>query len=98
MPSDKQPSKKPPKDVAQAANDVLKQLISRHPERDSAANIAAQTNQVRPAFEEAVRKKDPAAVDLGRRGGQKRAETLSAEERKRIAAEAARKRWGDKKV
>jgi hypothetical protein len=44
---------------------------------------------------------DPAAVSLGRRGGLKggkaRAEALSPEERKRIAQEAARKRWGPPK-
>jgi hypothetical protein len=41
--------------------------------------------------------KDPAAVSLGRKGGLKggiaRAESLSSSERKRIAQEAARKRW-----
>jgi hypothetical protein len=46
----------------------------------------------------AEREKDPAAVSLGRRGGLKggkaRAEALAPEDRKRIAQEAARKRWG----
>jgi len=41
--------------------------------------------------------KDPAAVSLGRRGGLKggkaRAERLTQEERKAIAAKAARARW-----
>jgi hypothetical protein len=41
--------------------------------------------------------KDPAAVALGRKGGLKggnaRAESLTPEERKRIAQDAARKRW-----
>lgn len=41
--------------------------------------------------------KDPAAVALGRKGGLKggraRAESLSPEERKRIAQDAAKKRW-----
>lgn len=44
------------------------------------------------------REKDPAAVSLGRRGGLKggkaRAAALSPEERKRIATDAAKKRWG----
>ncbi|MGD1036405.1 MAG: hypothetical protein ABR878_04265 [Roseiarcus sp.] len=44
--------------------------------------------------------KDPAAVALGRKGGLKggraRAESLTSAERKRIAREAAKKRWGDK--
>ena len=42
--------------------------------------------------------KDPAAVELGRRGGLKggkaRAEKLSPAKRKAIAKKAARKRWG----
>lgn len=41
--------------------------------------------------------KNPAAVELGRRGGQKggkaRAENLSAEERSAIAKKAAEARW-----
>lgn len=45
--------------------------------------------------------KNPAAVSLGRlgglKGGKARAESLSPAERKRIATEAAKKRWGDKK-
>lgn len=44
--------------------------------------------------------KNAAAVELGRKGGLKggraRAESLSPEDRKRIAREAAKKRWGDK--
>jgi len=42
--------------------------------------------------------KDPAAVALGRKGGLKggkaRADSLTPEERKRIAQNAAAKRWG----
>lgn len=41
--------------------------------------------------------KDPAAVALGRKdglkGGRARSESLTPEERKRIAQDAARKRW-----
>lgn len=44
--------------------------------------------------------KNQAAVELGRlgglRGGKARAKTLSAAERKAIAQNAAKKRWGDK--
>jgi hypothetical protein len=44
--------------------------------------------------------KDPAAVALGRKGGLKggraRAESLTSAERKRIAQEAASKRWHKK--
>ncbi len=46
----------------------------------------------------ASRVKDPAAVELGRRGGQRggkaRAAKLSSEERKAIAVRAAKARWG----
>lgn len=45
-------------------------------------------------------KKDPAAVELGRRGGLKggkaRAAKLSAKKRSEIAKKAARARWGSK--
>jgi hypothetical protein len=37
--------------------------------------------------------KDPAAAALGRRGGVARAAKISADERSKIAREAARKRW-----
>lgn len=46
--------------------------------------------------------KDPAAVSLGRKGGLKggraRANSLTPEERTRIAQEAAQKRWNQKKT
>lgn len=42
--------------------------------------------------------KDPAAVALGRKGGQKRTEILSAARRKEIASKAAAHRWGKKKA
>ena len=46
--------------------------------------------------------KNPAAVALGRLGGLKggnaRAEALSAEKRSKIARKAAKARWGPKKV
>lgn len=66
----------------------------------AAAIVREATAEDAPADEPQPREKDPAAVSLGRRGGLKggkaRAESLSPEERKRIAQEAARKRWGDK--
>jgi hypothetical protein len=37
--------------------------------------------------------KDPAAKALGRKGGKKRAETMSAERRTEIAQKAAASRW-----
>jgi hypothetical protein len=39
--------------------------------------------------------KDPAAVELGRRGGKARAKGLSAKERTASAKKAARARWGE---
>jgi hypothetical protein len=38
--------------------------------------------------------KDKAAQELGRKGGKKRAEAMTAERRSEIAKKAARKRWG----
>ncbi len=47
----------------------------------------------------AEKEKNPAAVALGRlgglKGGKARAAKLSAEQRKQIAANAAKKRWGN---
>jgi hypothetical protein len=40
--------------------------------------------------------KDPAAVALGRRGGQARAQELSRKRRKEIAKQAAKARWSKK--
>jgi hypothetical protein len=52
---------------------------------------------VRLTTEDKPHKKDPFAVELGRRGGLKggraRASSLSAERRSEIASRAARKRW-----
>lgn len=48
--------------------------------------------------EEELPKKDPAAVELGRKGGLKggkaRAAKLTPEQRSEIAKKAAQKRWG----
>ena len=38
--------------------------------------------------------KDKAAQELGRKGGKKRAESMTAERRAEIAQKAATKRWG----
>jgi hypothetical protein len=40
-----------------------------------------------------VKKKDPAAVELGRKGGKASAERLTDEQRKEKARKAARARW-----
>jgi hypothetical protein len=47
-----------------------------------------------PASEPAVDTRDPGAVALGKKGGQARAERLSAKKRKEIARKAATARWG----
>ncbi len=43
-----------------------------------------------------AKKKDPAAVRLGRKGGKARLTTMSAEERSVVAKKAATARWGEK--
>ena len=45
----------------------------------------------------ASRKKNPHAVALGRKGGKRRLETMTAEERREIARTAARARWRNAK-
>ena len=59
---------------------------------------AAVVAEVQKAAEEPKRKKNPAAVALGRKGGLKggkaRMEALTPEERVALARKAARKRWG----
>jgi hypothetical protein len=40
-----------------------------------------------------MRRKNPAAVQLGRKGGKKRAQKLTAVERRESARKAARTRW-----
>jgi hypothetical protein len=61
----------------------------------AARSILDQVTGEKPKVE--PREKNGAAVELGRAGGKARAAALGPEERKRIAEEAARKRWGDKK-
>ncbi len=70
-----------------------------------AAKIVAQaTGQEQAKEPEAKpkRKKDPAAVSLGRRGGLKggkaRAKKLTAKERSEIARKAANARWSKSKI
>lgn len=62
-----------------------------------AAAIVEAATEGEPAPPEDIR--DPAAVELGRRGGLKggkaRAEKLTPEERSAIAKKAAAARWGD---
>jgi len=56
------------------------------------ADIA--TGQVEDAVED---KRDPAATELGRKGGRARAAKLSKKKRAEIARAAAAKRWNTKK-
>jgi hypothetical protein len=75
-------SRTPPKDENQAARRVVDRLIER-------------TDDDRPGPK---KRKNPAAVALGRKGGRKggpaRAAKLTPEERSRSASRAAVARWG----
>jgi hypothetical protein len=55
------------------------------------------TNTNRLAIPFPMKRKDPAAVALGRKGGRARMTKMSPEERKRIAHLAATTRWEKKK-
>jgi len=63
-------------------------------------SIATLRQVLRQTEGDAPRKKNPAAVALGRlgglKGGKARAEALSAKRRREIAQKAARKRWHGK--
>jgi hypothetical protein len=69
--------------------------MPRDPNQRAKATLDLFTGEREP---EAERVKDPAAVELGRKGGLKggkrRAEKLSPERRVEIARKAARARWG----
>lgn len=62
---------------------------------EAATSILAQITGEKPKV--APHEKNGAAVELGRKGGEARKAALSEDERKRIASEAARKRWGPPK-
>jgi hypothetical protein len=72
---------KRPRDPNQLAKSIIDIATGEKPDRD-------------PTPEE--QGKDPAAVALGRLGGKKRAEGLSAKKRSEIAKKAAAKRWAEK--
>lgn len=88
----KRSSKKQPRDINQLAASIVNEA-TRDP--DEVEQIVDSELGQPPQAPE--REKDPAAVELGRRGGLKggkaRAAKLSPEERSRIAREAAQKRW-----
>jgi hypothetical protein len=78
------------------------------PKRSSRVHSSQDVNQLAAALVEAVtngsgihHEKNPAAVALGRLGGQKggraRAESLTATERRKIAQRAAQARWSKKR-
>ena len=68
------------------------------PKRSSSDPNKAAFRVVKQATEKGQRKKNPAAVALGKlggkRGGKARAAVLTPEQRKEIAQKAARARWG----
>lgn len=79
--------------------------LSKKPKRPKDANqlakfiVDAATGEVELTEAKPDTGKNPAAVELGRLGGQKggkaRAAKLTAEQRKAIAKKAAKKRWAD---
>ena len=77
-------SSKPPRDPIQATHSVLAQLTGEEPRR-----LPPEP-------------KDPLAVELGRRGGlkggKKRMESLTEQERSELGKLAAQKRWQKVKV
>ncbi len=79
--------KKPRTDVSQLAKFIVDQTTIVQPMNDSGKEIRST-------------KKNPAAVALGRlgglKGGQARAQKLSAEKRREIARIAAQKRWASR--
>jgi hypothetical protein len=48
-----------------------------------------------PPSERTAAEKDPAAVERGRKGGNRRADTLTPDELRRIAEQGAEARWAD---
>lgn len=54
------------------------------------------TGEIEEEREPEAEGKNPAAVELGRKGGQARAAGLSSKRRKEIARTAAEKRWKNK--
>jgi hypothetical protein len=74
---------------------VKKQKMPRDVNQRAKATLDLFTGEREP---EPERVKDPAAVELGRKGGliggKARAKKLTAEQRSAIAKKAARARWG----
>ncbi len=70
---------------------------AKKPSSDPSVAARSILDQVTGEKPKVTPEKNGAAVELGRKGGQARAAALSADERKRIAEDAARKRWGPPK-
>lgn len=72
-----------------------------HPDFNESAVAAVMGRDPRPVEAPAPRRKNPAAVQLGRLGGiasaKARPDKIPAERRREIAAAAARARWGKRK-
>jgi hypothetical protein len=88
----KRSSKKPkPQDISQLARAIV--------EAATGESLADHALPKEPP-KEPTRKKNPAAVALGKLGGKNggnaRAKKLSPEQRKAIAQKAARARWGNR--
>lgn len=85
-------SSKPPRDENRAAFEAIRRLTGDgEPEEPEKGQDMPQSTGKAPG------KKNPHAVALGRRGGQKggpsRAKKLTPEERRKIAQKAAKARW-----
>jgi hypothetical protein len=80
--------KSKPKDISQLARAIVEEVTGE--------SLASHTLLKDPP-KEPIRKKNPAAVALGKLGGKKggtaRAKKLTPEQRKAIAQKAARARW-----
>jgi hypothetical protein len=59
----------------------------------NATKVARITSGEKTGEFEGPPEKSAAAIELGRKGGRKRADTMSAERRGEIARKAAEKRW-----
>jgi hypothetical protein len=71
---------KRPRDPIQLAHDVFLESIGEKPKAEPPE----------------IKKKNPAAVSLGRKGGLARAAALTPKKRAQIAAKGAKKRWEKK--
>ena len=94
MPPKAAPKDKPKGDAAQRALNAVERAIGGKLVREPRLAVASPQP-------EAPKAKDPAAVELGRKGGLKggkaRSDSMTAEERAEAARKAAAARWKDHK-